>query len=185
MPIGAGFKALLAPGEAISGNHSGNQGQPSRRAFEKKKTTAGKRFSLLKHAQQRHPVLLAAPAAAAATPAAALATALATALAAALASSSIASMELVCLRHLGIARNQAQSSSIKCNQTQSSAIKEYPGIARMIGGSIFADELPEPPTGVQTMTEWLRALLRSDDVYEALLGQPNPRSTFEGVGDVE
>jgi hypothetical protein len=55
----------------------------------------------------------------------------------------------------------------------------------MIEGSIFADELPEPPKGVQTMTEWLRALLRSDDVYEALLGQPNPQSTFERVGDVE
>jgi len=53
----------------------------------------------------------------------------------------------------------------------------------MIEGSIFADELPEPPTGVQTMTEWLRALLRSDDVYEAMLGQPNPQSTFERVGD--
>jgi hypothetical protein len=46
---------------------------------------------------------------------------------------------------IAIKRNQR-------NQAQSSAIKEYLGIARMVEGSIFADELPEPPTGVHTVT---------------------------------
>jgi len=56
---------------------------------------------------------------------------------------------------IAIKRNQAQSSAINLNQAQSaqsSAIKEYLGIARMVEGSIFADELPEPPTGVHTVT---------------------------------
>jgi hypothetical protein len=63
-------------------------------------------------------------------------------------------MELVCLRRLGIAwsKDRSQSSAIKRNPAQSSAIKEYLGIARMVEGSIFADELPEPPTGVHTVT---------------------------------
>ena len=92
-------------------------------------------------------------------------------------------MELVCLRRLGIARMVEGSISINLNPSQSIAIKEHLGIARMVEGSIFTDELPEPPTGVHTVTERRRALLRRDDVYEALLGQPNPRSTLERVGD--
>ena len=77
-----------------------------------------------------------------------------------------------------ISRNQR---AIKRNQRAIN--RNHLGIGRMVEGSIFADELPKPPTGVQTVTERRRPFLRSDDVYEALLSPTNPRGAFEGVGD--
>ena len=77
-----------------------------------------------------------------------------------------------------ISRNQRA-----INRNQRAINRNHLGIGRMVEGSIFADELPKPPTGVQTVTERRRPFLRSDDVYEALLSPTNPRGTFEGVGD--